>query len=91
MDGRPEGSIRYELSNGGYLHLGNEFLRAGRHLITLRYGDADLYPGSSGPPPELGPLVLSRGTADQPLSYVKRSDARRLCGQTLDWIEALGA
>src|SRR5919204_654429 len=36
-----------------------------------------------------GPIVLSRETADRPFFYVPASDARSLCGQRLDWVEAV--
>ncbi len=37
----------------------------------------------------VGPLVLSLGSADQKVSYLPPSQGRKLCGRTLDWVEAL--
>jgi hypothetical protein len=36
----------------------------------------------------VGPLVLSTGTAERPVSSVPPAEARRLCGRPLDWVEA---
>ena len=55
------------------------------------YGGRILHPGSgdgAGPFP-LGPIVLGSGTADHPVTYLPASRASALCGQPLDWIEAL--
>ena len=65
-------------------------LGAGAHELTLSYGGEDLRPGSDGPPMPLGPLVLSTATADRPVEYLPSAKAGALCGQRLDWIEALG-
>jgi hypothetical protein len=60
------------------------------HRVTLRYGDADLHPGSGDPPFYLGPLVLA--TDEEPtVRYLPAAKARSLCGMRLDWIEALRA
>ena len=56
----------------------------------LRYDGVDLHPGSGGVQFGLGPLILSRGPEDVPVVYVPSAEATRLCGRTLDWIEALG-
>jgi hypothetical protein len=37
----------------------------------------------------LGPLILSRFTADRPITYVRPGAARSLCGKSLDWIEVV--
>jgi hypothetical protein len=47
-------------------------------------------PGSGGAQFPLGPLVLSRTTAATPVTVVSRDDAKSLCAQNLDWVEALG-
>ncbi len=40
----------------------------------------------------MGPLVLGATTAaDRPVVVIKPSRARSLCGERLDWIEAIGA
>jgi hypothetical protein len=90
VDGRPAGSMRNKLSHGGsYAQLGTLALGPGRHLVTLHYARGFLHPGNAGDIFPLGPVVLSRETADRPVFYVPPSRARSLCGQRLDWIEAV--
>jgi hypothetical protein len=91
IDGRGVAIGHHELHAGEYLPLGEVELGAGSHQVVFRYSAANLRPGSGDAPFPLGPLVLSRYTADVPVTYVKPSDARSLCGRTLDWIEALGS
>jgi hypothetical protein len=92
VDGRSVGAHRDQLNNDGqYTPLGDAVLSPGVHRVTLRYGGADLRPGSGGPPFPLGPLVLSRATADRPVTYVDPANARTLCGKSLDWVEALAS
>jgi hypothetical protein len=92
IDGREIGSVRHELNNGGqYVRLGEASLGAGAHTVELRFGGADLHPGSAGSGPPIGPLVLSRAeAADTALVRVAPSEARRLCGRAWDWIELGG-
>jgi hypothetical protein len=80
---------RDELSHEGqYIPLGEKLLTAGVHRVTLRYGGADLHPGSGEPPFYLGPLVLAK-PSETTLRYVNPRDARSLCGRRFDWIEAV--
>ncbi len=89
IDGDEESAHRNELSHSGqYLPLGATRLTAGVHRVTLRFGKADLHPGSGEPPFYLGPLVLAPPT-ETSVRLVSRRDARSLCGKRLDWIEAL--
>ena len=91
VDGRRIAVLRNHLEHfGQYTQLGELELTQGTHRVTLRYGGPDLHPGSGGPQFELGPLVLSRTTADLPVTYVRPAEAQTLCGKNLDWIEALG-
>jgi len=90
VDGVSAGSMRNQLSHGGsYAELGSLALRPGRHTITLRYSRGFLHPGNAGDVFPLGPIVLSRETADRPVFYTPVANARSLCGQRLDWIEAV--
>jgi hypothetical protein len=92
VDGRRIAVLRNHLEHfGQYTQLGTLELAGGPHSVTLRYGGPDLHPGSGGPQFNIGPVVLSRTTADLPVTYVQPSDARFLCGKTLDWVEALGS
>jgi hypothetical protein len=62
------------------------------HDVTLRYGGADLHPGSGGQPLPFGPLVFSRvEAADTEITYLPASRADELCGRRWDWIEAIAA
>jgi hypothetical protein len=89
IDGRGVADARNRLKPNGYEPLGPVLLGAGRHRLVLRYGGADLHPGSGGIQFGLGPLILSRGAEDAPVLYVPSAQARALCGRDLDWIEAL--
>ena len=91
VDDRLIADARHRLNSPGYEPLGEAALGAGSHRLELRYDGADLHPGSGGPQFGLGPLILSRGPDDVPVVYVPSSEARTLCGRTLDWIEALGS
>jgi hypothetical protein len=91
VDGRPLAADRHRLDLPGvYTPLGEVELDGGLHQVVLRYSAANLRPGSGGPPFPLGPLVLSRHTDELPVTYVQPSDARSLCGKSLDWVEAIG-
>jgi hypothetical protein len=91
VDGRRIFSGRNQLNWPDlYTPLGQVELDAGTHRLELRYHGPDLHPGSGGEQFAMGPLVLSRPTADLPVTYVRPGDARSLCGRDLDWIEALG-
>jgi hypothetical protein len=94
VDGRRTGSARGVLDNSGdYLPFGSAALAAGTHVIAISYDDSGMAPGERGQDVEgfpIGPLVLSRTEpADPPVSRIPARDWRRLCGRTLDWIEAL--
>jgi hypothetical protein len=90
VDGRRVAVLRNHLEHSGqYTQLEELELTRGTHTVTFRYGSPDLRPGSGGPQFEMGPLVLSRRTADLPVTYVRPANARTLCGKSLDWIEAI--
>jgi hypothetical protein len=90
VDGAEVSTRRHELSHQGhYLPLGDAHLTAGVHQVALRYGDADLHPGSGDPPFYLGPLVLAEPPHTS-VRYVPIKDATSLCDEPLDWVEALG-
>jgi hypothetical protein len=91
VDGRPVGEVRHELNNAGeYVLLGRALLGAGRHRVTMRFGGADLHPGSGGPSSPIGPLVLSsQDAADTRVSHRRADQASELCGRRWDWVEAV--
>jgi hypothetical protein len=90
VDGHEVGAKRAELNWPGlYSDLGSVELGAGQHTVALTYDTGGLHPGSGGPPFSFGPLTLSRQDARDPVLRVPTSQARSLCGQRLDWIEAV--
>ncbi len=93
IDGRKVGEARQQLENeGSFVELGESQLSAGTHEVELRFGGADLHPGSGGfPRPATGPLLFSpAGEGTGGLVSVPIAESRRLCGKSWDWIEALG-
>ncbi len=95
VDGRRVASLRHELNwVGRYLPLGDVVLTRGEHRLTVRYDDGGLQPGNRGQrinPFYFGPVVLSSDPVALPVLKVPASQARKLCGRRLDWIEALPA
>jgi hypothetical protein len=91
VDGEQVGSARHSLNNAGqFIALGEVALDPGVHDVALRYHGPDIHPGSGGQPLPFGPLVFSRvEAAETEVSHVPVSQARELCGQRWDWIEAL--
>jgi len=95
VDGEQVGEARQELNNdGGFINLGEARLARGAHEARLRFGGADLHPGSGGfPRPATGPLLFSPAAAEAggKIVSVGVDEARALCGRRLDWIEAVGS
>jgi hypothetical protein len=94
VDVRKVGEARQEINNeGGFIDLGEAHLEAGNHEVELRFGGADLHPGSGGfPRPETGPLLFAPvedGVGE--LVSVALADSDRLCGTPWDWIEAVAS
>ena len=92
VDGRVVGSAEHDEQEGGqYVEFGDITLRAGSHVVALHRSRGLLAPGSGGAADVVGPLVLRLDVPNPPLLRVAPADATRLCGRTLDWVEALGA
>jgi hypothetical protein len=91
VDGRRLGDARNVAAwPSNFVELGRTRLNAGAHAVQFRYSGPTLHPGSAGPPAfGLGPFAVSEGTQDRRVTYVEPSNARTLCGQSLDWVEAL--
>ncbi len=90
VDGTRLPAVRHHLDHPGqYTELGEVDLAAGTHVVTLRYSRGGLRPGTGGPEFPIGPLVLSLTSADLPVTIVDSERARSLCGERLDWVEAL--
>lgn len=89
VDGRAAGEVRHQIENlEQYVRLGSASLSSGEHTVEVRFGDADLHPGSGGAASPVGPLVFSPAdAADARLVRVDPSRAGELCGRAWDWIE----
>ncbi len=91
VDGREVGAKRTELNWPGlYTDLGSVELGTGTHTVALSYDTGGWHPGSGAEPFAFGPLTLSREDAREAVLRLRPSEARSLCGQPLDWIEAVG-
>ncbi len=64
-------------------------LTTGPHSMTVEYSGG-WRPGMGYSPSEIGPVQLSLAGADVPVTYVPAAQALSLCGQRLDWVEAIG-
>ena len=93
VDGAKVGEARQQIENEGrFIELGTVWVSAGAHHAKLRFGGADLYPGSGGfPRPEVGPLLfVPAGKETDGLVSVSLKESNRLCGKPWDWIEVAG-
>jgi hypothetical protein len=91
IDGKQLKSARGVLNwPEAFFPLGTLALSPGPHRVALRYDGADLHPGSGGNPLPLGPVGFTPVNAPRPVESVPARSARRLCGQALDWVEAIG-
>jgi len=91
VDGRRVGSADHDEQEAAqYVNFGDITLRAGAHVVQLSHSRGLLAPGTGGPPDVVGPLVLRLDVPNPPLVRVPAAAATRLCGQTLDWVEAIG-
>ena len=91
INGDEVGSARNRLNNNAqYIELDTRDFTAGQQTITLTYerGSA-LRPATGGYPFGLGPVVLAPAGDQALVTRVPASDYRQLCGQRLDWLEAL--
>lgn len=92
IDGGEAGSDGIEMDHAGeYRQVGTVKLQPGAHTIALTYTEASpLAPGGGGEPFAIGPLVVSPATAaEAKVEFIDPSEARSLCGRSLDWVEAL--
>jgi hypothetical protein len=87
VDGRKVGSASKELQGAGqWLRMGAADLAGGTHRVTIGLSLPVLEPGVGGAGFPLGPLLLQPVARER---IAAPADARALCGQTLDWAEAL--
>jgi hypothetical protein len=91
IDGAGIGVARHQQNwPSSFTQLGSAQLADGTHELRLEYSGPGLRPGSGGAAAfGLGPITVGQGTADRPVTYIEPENARSLCGQSLDWIEAV--
>ncbi|MBK8294348.1 MAG: hypothetical protein IPK93_06105 [Solirubrobacterales bacterium] len=91
IGGIPMGSIRNRLNNNAqYIEFGKFDLGTGPQEAVLKYEQGGaLRPATGGYPFGLGPVVVSPVRNGTKVTSLPASQAGRLCGQRLDWIEAL--
>ncbi len=91
VDGSEVGAVEQQLNGARqFLYFGQVALEAGVHEVELVLDDQTLAPGSGGPPEPIGPLVLDpAANEDPPLRELPPARAGELCGEHLDWVEAL--
>ena len=91
VDGRSVGGADGQLNNEGqYVELARARIGSGSHTVALRFERNRLLPGTGGPQYGYGPLVVAPTNPQRPLIVLPATQAGRLCGRTLDWVEALG-
>lgn len=91
VGGVPMGSVRGRLNNNAqYIEFGQFDLEAGPQQAVLEYERGGvLRPATGGYPFGLGPIVVSPAADQTQVTSFPASQAAQLCGQRLDWIEAL--
>jgi hypothetical protein len=89
VDGRGVGAIRRQLGPPGQeLPAGELDLSAGDHTLALERAGGGLAPGS-GAAESIGAVVLDPTDDTRAVQTLPAAGWRSLCGQHLDWIEAL--
>lgn len=90
IDGEMAGTVRHVLNNeGGWIRFGEVALGGGPATVELELGGRDLRPGSGGPPFPVGPVALVPPRPARKPITVPATRAERLCGERLDWVEAV--
>ncbi len=91
VNGIEAGSVRNRLNNNSqFIELDRLRLEAGPQQIEVTYEQGGLpRPGTGAYPFGLGPVVLSRAGIENGVIRLPASRFTELCGQRLDWVEAL--
>jgi hypothetical protein len=90
MDGERIASAPAHFDNAAeYTELGTATLGPGVHTVRVQFDHSRLEPGAGGPEYGLGPLVVTAADQQRDVTTVDARQAARLCGRTLDWVEAL--
>jgi hypothetical protein len=81
------GSLAYQLGPAGQsMYVGRVALAAGMQPVLIEPAGSALAPGEGGSQ-LIGPLMLAHDPDPPPVSVTDPRNARRLCGQSLDWLE----
>jgi len=90
VGGQDAGSARGLLNNNAqFISLGDLDFESGELPVSLAYEKgSDLRPATGGYPFGVGPVVLEP-VGDPKLVTVSAANAQKLCGRSLDWIEAV--
>ena len=90
MDGQRIAGAPAHFDNAAeYSELGRVTLGPGVHTVRVQFDRSRLEPGTGGPEYGLGPLVVTSASQQRDVTTVEARQAERLCGRTLDWVEAL--
>ncbi len=90
IGGQDAGSARGLLNNNGqFINLGELEFEAGSLPVAMTYErGGNLRPATGGYPFGIGPVVLEP-VGDPSIVRVAPANAQKLCGRSLDWIEAV--
>jgi hypothetical protein len=88
VGGRHVGSVAYELGPPDqFVPVGSVRLGPGLQTARIVRPPSNLSPGDDPLGQQLGPLMLVREPDPPPVSQIPPSQARSLCGSSLDWLE----
>lgn len=87
VGGHLVGSFSYQLGPPSqFVLVGDVTLSAGAQPVLIKPTGSNLAPGA-GTSQVVGPLMLTPSPDPPPVTQIEPSQARSLCGQSLDWIE----
>ena len=93
IDRHEVGHASYALGNAGqYVPVGSARLGPGKHELVLSRSGGDLRAGNGRGDSPLGRIVLEAidgAAARDRVEAIAPDDYRRLCGRSLDWVEAV--
>jgi hypothetical protein len=91
VDGRELATIGDRLNNRLTAEdFGTVTLEPGRHTVEISQGGGSPAPGNGGLNRLIGPVALVPADEDLSVRTIDADDWRTLCGQTVDWVEAVG-
>jgi hypothetical protein len=88
IDGREVGAPSYQLGTPDQvISIARVYLRAGVHAVSIAAPGGGDSPGVKLFNQTIGPLMLAPAAEPEPVTEIAPSQARSLCGRSLDWIE----